>query len=640
MESDRVERKGSTPPGKGDNVGSSLELNSFTAQASLRSASPQLHGLLQSKNAKDRRLSNKGPRRALSMLPAETKKLLEVEPSQTDVGRRPIFSDWHIAFEKLKLGDLLGRGTFKVVYRGTYLDTNVAIAEILSVKTSEFSAVENELNIMQHIRHPNALLFIGVAYTQDRFFIVTELAPMGTMEHLLKEQGANLSWKCKLWMANEIAHALSYLHERGVYHRDLKAENVLVFPGDNDGYLLKLGDFGLGFLNPQEDPEWLSSVGASLPATTLTDSHVGTVWIRAPEVDMEGVAYDPAAVDVFSLGMVFVDLLTNGGGEDMRWEVATQKRDPLTGKALLAFGLDSVRLHALLSRRARPAGLVGLATECCAEHPLQRPQLPEISKRLAEQHKRAKRDETVRAHLQGQLKRREASAVAAIAAIKSEGGVALWAQLTGQLARSSTPAGDAWRGCCEHMEQFGPPLNESEKDVLAEAAGYDGATESIMNSRDFALLWEQLEPITRLLRNPQIAFLWRSGCCLLLCDRNGALAALVEAGKGALVLRISTSFAGKLTLSTLSNGNGKPVHQIVTLVDGPPSSGVVLGKGADSRTFQGLHDLLLYCQSNGYSTMVGRGNTAHSLEGLIETMPRLEALAETANPEDGYDAYS
>jgi serine/threonine protein kinase len=49
-------------------------------------------------------------------------------------------------------------------------------------------------------------------------------------------------------MAEEVAHALAYLHDRGVYHRDLKAENVLVFPGNNDGFLLKLADFGLGFL--------------------------------------------------------------------------------------------------------------------------------------------------------------------------------------------------------------------------------------------------------------------------------------------------------------------------------------------------------------------------------------------------------
>jgi serine/threonine protein kinase len=54
------------------------------------------------------------------------------------------------------------------------------------VKKSDFQTVENELKIMQHIRHPNTLLFIGVSDAEDKFYIVTELAQLGNMEDLLK----------------------------------------------------------------------------------------------------------------------------------------------------------------------------------------------------------------------------------------------------------------------------------------------------------------------------------------------------------------------------------------------------------------------------------------------------------------------
>jgi serine/threonine protein kinase len=98
----------------------------------------------------------------------------------------------------------------------------VAIAEIMGLKKSMFASIENELKIMQHIRHPNALLFIGVSSKDDRFYIITELAPRGTLEDLLRQKGAELSWLCKMRMASEVSGALAYLHDRGVYHRDLK----------------------------------------------------------------------------------------------------------------------------------------------------------------------------------------------------------------------------------------------------------------------------------------------------------------------------------------------------------------------------------------------------------------------------------
>jgi hypothetical protein len=62
-------------------------------------------------------------------------------------------------------------------------------------------------------------------------------------------------------------------------------------------------------------------------------------------------------------------LLTNGGGEEMRWEVAYQKKDPVTGKNLLSFGLNTDHLRELLTRKSnkRPAGLVALAVECASE---------------------------------------------------------------------------------------------------------------------------------------------------------------------------------------------------------------------------------------------------------------------------------
>jgi hypothetical protein len=206
--SERLAMKGS-----GDEAGGSR----------LRSGSPSLTEVLAAKQRGSQKGSLPlGPRRTLSMLPEKKKK--EYQEEEMKLQKMALVSNWHIPFEKLKMQDELGRGTFKAVYRGTYLDTQVAIAEIIGVAQTDFESIENELKIMQHIRHPNTLLFIGVSYDKEKFFIVTELAQLGTLEDLLKQSGRELSWRCKLRMAEEIGHALAYLHDRGVFHRDLKQD--------------------------------------------------------------------------------------------------------------------------------------------------------------------------------------------------------------------------------------------------------------------------------------------------------------------------------------------------------------------------------------------------------------------------------
>ena len=122
----------------------------------------------------------------------------------------------------------------------------------------------------------------------------------------------------------------------------MKGENVLIF-GANTA---KIADFGLSFLSELggdrdreahvdrrmmlEDSVLSTPLSKSLSKLlqgrsdfspegkkALASSRVGTVWIRAPEVDSDQ-RYDTASVDIFSLGMIFAEFLTNGEAEDIR----------------------------------------------------------------------------------------------------------------------------------------------------------------------------------------------------------------------------------------------------------------------------------------------------------------------------------
>jgi hypothetical protein len=408
---------------------------------------------------------------------------------------------------------------------------------------------------------------------------------------------------------------------------------VLVFPGNNDGYLVKVADFGLGFLRKEE----LILPGHGVNA--LAQSQVGTVWIRAPEVDASppGTQYDPAAVDVFSFGMVLVDLLTDGEGENIRWEVAYQKKDPKTGKNLLSFGVDVVKLRSILSTVSkRPPGLVSLAVSCCCEDPKQRPTLDQISHVLDGLIEKTSQANEVRHNLQALLEKRETQALEASAAIKSQEGIQIWAQMSDNLKLPMVEAGEVWKFCRELFENYGPVLTSGEADVLAEACGCP--EEGNMDAPHFAQVWERLNPIIHLLKNEQLGYLWRSGVCNLFCDRYGAVDALTKTGHGGgLVIRISNSFPGKLTVSFLNAKTKKPVHQILTFGD----NALCLGKGLDSKMFAGFHDLFLYYMSNQFLALLGRNGQETELKTLAATIPvplppNVNKEGDAGYEEDGY----
>lgn len=95
----------------------------------------------------------------------------------------------------------------------------------------------------------------------------------------------------------QLLYALSYLHDHGVLHRDLKLSNILI----NKGGIVKLGDFGLA--RSYRKP----SSGQS-PGNVLTNNVV-TMWYRPPEVLLGSQDYGPE-VDVWSAGCILAELVT------------------------------------------------------------------------------------------------------------------------------------------------------------------------------------------------------------------------------------------------------------------------------------------------------------------------------------------
>ncbi|CAF0750446.1 unnamed protein product [Rotaria sordida] len=162
-------------------------------------------------------------------------------------------SEWEIRAEDLlNRGRMVGRGTYGTVYKAEVrLNGLIALKELnfVSPTLSQFQAFRNEIIALKKITHQNTLNFYGYILS-PRFDIVTQWCEGSTLYkniHVL-----NRHWKINqlIDIARQICQGMSYLHDRGIIHRDLKSSNVFLdmcSEPDDVGVCccVKIDDFGL-----------------------------------------------------------------------------------------------------------------------------------------------------------------------------------------------------------------------------------------------------------------------------------------------------------------------------------------------------------------------------------------------------------
>ena len=139
------------------------------------------------------------------------------------------------------------------------------------------------------LSHPNIVSVYDVSHNENIEYIVMELVDVITLKQYMKEHGA-LPTDEVLNFSIQIAKALAHAHSKGIIHRDIKPQNVMLL---KDG-LIKVADFGIAAL--QNDIE------------ESTNETVGSVHYIAPE-QARGAAAD-ARSDIYSLGIVMYEMMT------------------------------------------------------------------------------------------------------------------------------------------------------------------------------------------------------------------------------------------------------------------------------------------------------------------------------------------
>ncbi|KAF6280943.1 hypothetical protein mRhiFer1_009322 [Rhinolophus ferrumequinum] len=186
----------------------------------------------------------------------------------------------------------IGTGTFGKVVLGKHILTQTMVAvKIIDQRVSNRThrSLLHEVRCMADLHHPNIVQLFHVISSVESLFLVMELVPGGDMLRYLRDHGRMSEDKAR-GVFRQLVSAVQYCHEKGIAHRDLKPQNVLLDAQLN----AKLADFGLG---------------ASSNIHRLS-TFCGSPLYAAPEL-FRSQTFDGRAADNWSLGVLLYEMLTN-----------------------------------------------------------------------------------------------------------------------------------------------------------------------------------------------------------------------------------------------------------------------------------------------------------------------------------------
>lgn len=193
-----------------------------------------------------------------------------------------------LPWDKYQKTDVLGWGGFGVVHRATHKETKevVAIKDIDMKRQSKKEYLLMEILVMKDLHHDNLIKFKEAYLIDNHLFAVMEFMAGGDLSDVVLER--DLGENIIATVTKQVLQGIHYLHSKGIVHRDIKSDNILL-GGDGS---IKISDFGFC---------------ANLQGDEKRRSRVGTPLWMAPEV-VNRKPYGKK-VDVWSLGILCLEMM-------------------------------------------------------------------------------------------------------------------------------------------------------------------------------------------------------------------------------------------------------------------------------------------------------------------------------------------
>ena len=196
---------------------------------------------------------------------------------------------------RYEITELIGEGGMADVYKAVdVVDGKEVAVKILKKEFAEseefLRRFRNESKAIAVLSHPNIVKIYDVGFSEKIQFIVMEYIDGITLKEYMESERV-LNWKDSVHFVTQILRALQHAHERGIVHRDIKPQNIMMF---TDG-TIKVMDFGIAKFAREE-------------GRTATDQAIGTVHYISPE-QARGDVTD-AKSDLYSVGVMLYEMLT------------------------------------------------------------------------------------------------------------------------------------------------------------------------------------------------------------------------------------------------------------------------------------------------------------------------------------------
>ena len=196
---------------------------------------------------------------------------------------------------RYELLELIGVGGMADIYKARDITEDRVVA--VKILKTEFAASEdfmrrfrNESKAIALLSHPNIVKIYDVGFTEKLQFIVMEYIDGINLSEYISKQGV-LKWKDVVHFTMQILKALQHAHDRGIVHRDIKPQNVMLL---SDG-TIKVMDFGIARFNRETDK-------------TMSEKAIGSVHYISPE-QARGDVTDERS-DIYSIGIMMYEMLT------------------------------------------------------------------------------------------------------------------------------------------------------------------------------------------------------------------------------------------------------------------------------------------------------------------------------------------